>query len=245
MVHQAQGQLGPDPGLIPVIPVLGCPYINRPDLMERMLLSINRPLGDVVIIDNSPDASLPESYATVIRPGHNLGVAASWNRIIAEKPDAPWWAIVNSDIAFGPWDLAALAEHMTTVGGLALMQGFALFALDQATLDAVGTFDENFHPAYFEDNDFAYRATLAGVTITELENTLIHEGSAVIHSDKHYSDENGRTFGENGWYFHRKWGDYPHWEKFKTPFDAGGSIRDWTIDEQRLARQRWSMPEGT
>ena len=42
----------------------------------------------------------------VIQPGHNLGVAASWNLGIKATPLADWWLICNSDIKFGPGDLA-------------------------------------------------------------------------------------------------------------------------------------------
>jgi hypothetical protein len=37
-----------------------------------------------------------------------------------------------------------------------------------------------------------------------------------------------------------KWGGYPRHERFTTPFNAGGSVRDWTLDLARIEDQRWN-----
>ena len=39
---------------------------------------------------------------------------------------------------------------------------FSCFMIGREALEKVGPFDENFYPAYFEDNDYHYRIRLAG-----------------------------------------------------------------------------------
>src|SRR6478609_1560237 len=95
------------------IPVLIVPILNQPELLYRMLKSIDHPVDRVVVIDNGDvvlDLSEDEPWGQlrIVRPGHNLGVAASWNLGLRVTPQAPWWLIVNHDLEFGPGDLARL-----------------------------------------------------------------------------------------------------------------------------------------
>jgi len=226
-----------------MIPVLGVPILTEPDLLWRMLDSIDVPIGRTIIIDNGgvvPDLEAFNRDVELERPGRNLGVAASWNRIMAAAPDTPWWCIVNHDIVFAPGDLARLATHMEQEGGLALLGTFSAFGVDRGTIDLVGTFDENFHPAYFEDNDFDYRCRLAGVPMAGLPAGLAHEISSTLRSNGAFRDANMRTFPRNGEYFARKWGGSPYHEVYATPFNEGGDIRAWELDESRLAAQSWT-----
>jgi len=220
-----------------VIPVLGVPILTMPHMLDEMLASVDVKVGRLVIIDNG--GVVGDINAEVVRPDQNLGVAASWNLIMREFSDAPWWAIVGFDVIFAPGDLDRLVKHMETVGGCALLGGFSAFGIDHLALDGVGEFDENFHPAYFEDNDYDYRCQMAGVSLVGLPAGLQHRNSATISSE-HYSRENGRTFPQNALYYRMKWGGYPRHERFTTPFNAGGSVRDWTLDLARIEDQRWN-----
>lgn len=219
------------------IPVLGVPILNRPDLLKKMLASIDYPVNRVVVIDNG--AVVSDDVANVHRPGRNLGVAASWNYIITSNPDAPWWCIVNSDLEFAPGDLERLATHMETQGGFAFLLTPSAFGITKEVVEKVGLFDENFHPAYYEDNDYVYRCGLLDVTCTALPAHYAHERSSTIYSDMTYLQENGRTFPENTMYYMHKWGGIPLQEAFKTPFNRGGSPREWTLDPDRIARLTW------
>jgi hypothetical protein len=49
-----------------------------------------------------------------------------------------------------------------------------------------------------------------------------------------------RSFPKNSEYFVRKWGGTPYHEVYTTPFNAGGDIRSWQLDVDRLAAQRWT-----
>jgi GT2 family glycosyltransferase len=225
-----------------VIPVIGIPYLTRPDLLAKMLETIPRDSVERIhIIDNSPpDMALraaDDRQLVVSRMHHNMGVAASWNLIIKANPKAPWWAIFNSDLFLEPEDLTNLEETMRT-NDIAFMGGLHAFGVSQRAIAEVGWFDENFVPAYFEDNDWHYRARLAGFEVAWLGSPG-HFGSHVIRSSVLYASENRRTFADNERYYVAKWGGGTAAEVFTTPFDKGGSPRDCTTDITRLAELTW------
>lgn len=225
-----------------MIPAIIVPILNQPDLLGKCLVSIDAPFERLVIIDNGGVVDLegPPSL-TVIHPGHNLGVAASWNLGMRVTPTAPWWLITNFDIEFGEGDLAKLEATVDPgVAGIYYMLGMAAFALTQATVKAVGYFDENFHPAYDEDLDYSRRAKLLDLPVFEVGFTGTHVGSATIYADPVYRYMNGRTHPANDAYYARKWGGAKEGgETFSTPFNQGGHVGDWRLDPERLRDQVW------
>jgi GT2 family glycosyltransferase len=225
-----------------MIPVLAIPALNRPDLLRQCLASIDEPVGRLLVIDNSPDGSMDPGGVEVIRVGANLGVAASWNLALKANPQAPWWAIASVDVEFGAGDLGRLAMFMErpepTVGCLLR---FGAFGLNRAALDSVGFFDESFHPIYCEDCDYEYRCKLAGVPIVDVGSGTVHleSGSVSLHAG--HTADNARSFPANHDYYRAKWGGPVRGgEVFTTPFDRGGSIRDWTLDPARLRELAWN-----
>ncbi len=214
-----------------MIPVLGVPILTRPELLDAMLASVDVEVGRTIIVDNG---GVTDREA--IRPGWNLGVAASWNLIIKASPLAPWWAIVNFDVVFAPGDLERLAEHMENVGGLAMLGEMHAFGVDAATIERVGFFDENFHPGYCEDVDFKRRCRLAQVSVATLPAGLTHHTSSTI-AEPRYQQHNSRTYLENRAYYDQKWGGA---ESFDTPFGAGGHVGDWRLSLDRLRRLAWT-----
>ena len=225
-----------------MIPVLGVPILTGPELLWEMLDSVDVPVGRVIVIDNGcvvPELEAFNRDIELVRPGCNLGVAASWNRIMHMAPAAPWWMMVGYDLTFAPGDLDRLTTHMETIGGVGMLGTFSAFALDRATLAAVGTFDENFHPAYYEDNDYDYRCRLKGVPINALPFGGKHKISSTIYSKPSYFAENQRTFVSNHYYFLSKWGGEPYQERFATPFDNGSDPASWSLIEGRVAEQTW------
>jgi GT2 family glycosyltransferase len=230
-----------------MIPVLGVPVLNRPDLLYTMLSSTKGvDIEQIVIVDNGDVVpEITNGNIRVIRPGHNLGVSASWNLILKSTPKAPWWMFSNSDIEFAPGDLDRLSHHMETEGGVALLGTFSVFGVTAQALETVGFFDENFAPAYFEDNDYDYRCQLAGISLVGLPTGLRHEISSTLRSSESYHRQNQYTFACNQDYYRRKWGGNPTNEEFKTPFNSGQDPRSWTLDIRRLAAQAWSRDEPT
>jgi GT2 family glycosyltransferase len=228
-----------------MIPVLICPVLSRFDLLERMIASIDHPVGRLVIVDNSLTGySNPE--AAVIRPITGLGYPGGINAGILQTPDAPWWAWVNNDIEFGPGDLAHIAEVMDAAQGPTHLTGSdrrlrnAYGAMNAACIDTVGLFDDwAFYPIYFDDDDYEYRCRLGGVEWLTYDGTINHAGSMTINSDEHLRAENSRSFMQNRARYIAKWGGVPGHECFSRPYDlpvplsysapdiAGRAMRLW------------------
>lgn len=226
-----------------MIPVIGVPILNRPELLDALIDSIDVRVEQTIVVDNGKlfDLYGSESKLSVIQPGHNIGVSASWNLVMQVTPHAPWWLLVNNDVTFGPGDLAILAQTIDPeLAAIYQMPSFSAFAMTQPGLTAVGYFDENFHPAYNEDLDMNRRAQLAGVPVIAVPFTGTHVGSATIYSDARYRFRNGFTHPANDEYYARKWGGPKEGgETFTTPFNQGGHVGDWRLDPERLRNQAW------
>ncbi|MEB3264404.1 MAG: hypothetical protein VKJ66_08545 [Synechococcus sp.] len=162
-------------------PVLGIPVVNRPDLLERLLLSLDAPVQTLALVDNGSGGAHPDAAALasllqnlqvdpptgvaqvrVARPFGNLGVAASWNQVLTGFPQAPFTLLVNNDVVFAPGVLqeALACLNPARAQFLPLLpppQEFSAFALTALAWDRVGLFDESFYPAYCEDLDYADR----------------------------------------------------------------------------------------
>lgn len=224
-----------------MIPVIGIPHLVNYEMLERCILSIHAEVGRIHIIDNSPAIGRIEYHdprVVITRPWRNFGVGASWNLIIKANPTARWWCIVNDDIEFGDGDLEMLEEQMK-VHDVVTFGGMHAFGIRASAVQKAGWFDENFVPAYFEDNDYHYRCKLLGVSYHQIQGNLTHHGSMVLKSSELYRMENGRTYPQNEGYYVAKWGGRPSEERFTTPFDRGGSPRDWTLEMNRLSNQAW------
>lgn len=216
-----------------MIPVLAVPVLVS-GKVERMLASVDIPVGRTLVIGQGiclPDAvNLP----------HNIGVAAAWNLVFKLFPSSPWWAIVNDDLVFAPGDLRRLVEAMTdTSPHLVTLDGFSAFAINQAALERVGYFDENFVPAYCEDADYEYRCKLAHVPILQISAELHHDRSSSIQ-DPYYGGQNTRTYPVNTAYYKAKWGgSLRGGETYLSPFDNGSDPACWIGDARRRRELDW------
>ena len=185
------------------------PVLNRYDLLQRMLDSVDVPVDHLLIIDNglgTDTLELSDRFAKVthLRMPANLGVAGSWNLGIKSFPYAHRWFIVSNDVVFQPGALEKLAQarrdEITLTADAPNWQAFALG--DEAVTD-LGLFDEcGFYPAYFEDNDYMRRAEFAGVNIRKLDIDLHHDNSSTIKSG--YQSKNDKTFFANQRYYQSK-----------------------------------------
>lgn len=230
------------------IPCMIVPILTQPELLDKMLASIDHPVERVIVIDNGAciDTSLGGRAVmpfkvNVVRLPHNIGVAASWNLGIKASPLSPYFVIVNHDIEWGPGDLARLeAKVDPRANAVYYSFGMAAFAVTPPALQAVGWWDESIHPAYDEDIDWQRRARLVGTLEVETGFTGKHVGSATIMSDPVLRAYNGRTHAANDRYYAAKWGgEKQGGETFTTPFNRGGHMGDWRLDIERLRQQAW------
>lgn len=205
------------------IPVLGFPVLNRYDHAENMVKSIDVPVDRMVIVDNGGKYKQGVFGAHVISPGANLGWGASINLMMRTNLQAPWWFFTNDDMIFCHGDLAEVEKFMQNASGptIGMMDGcgFAAFCVNPGAIEAVGWFDESYHPAYCEDCDWGVRASRLGIQIHEIPGHSIHIGSQTIRGE---GTNNDRTYQRNVAYHRAKWGGGPREEVFATPFDKGG-----------------------
>ena len=118
---------------------------------------------------------------------------------------------------------------------------FSCFLLSKRTWDTVGRFDENFKPAYFEDNDYHARIALAGLSAIRCSSApYFHFGSVTANAMRRTEaeeKERAASFVRNRVYFKMKWGYLPvdtevemRERYYATPFnDVVLTIRDCPI----------------
>lgn len=211
---------------------LTVPVLNRYDLLDRMIASIDFPVKHLLIIDNGASAVLEDiqidvpdcvQHTTYLPMPANLGVAASWNLGIKSFPYDDRWFFASNDVEFEPGALEKLCEARTDE--ITLCEYFPFwqaFSVGYEAVRRLGLFDEAFFPAYFEDNDFNTRANHHGVAIRKLPIEVLHENSATMHSDPVFAQKNGATFTRNEAHYRDKIA--------RSDFGFGG----WDVERRRL-----------
>jgi GT2 family glycosyltransferase len=179
------------------------PILRGPDILRRMLDTIDYPIRKLIIIDNGDalreTAGWPVEHVQstkVIKMPANLGVAGSWNLGIKADPFAPWWLIVNFDVEWPAGSLRAFAEQASGADVLLAQspQPYCAFAVGEDVVQRVGLFDEAFHPAYFEDNDYELRCAIEGVKVRRSTIPIVHHNSSTIG---YFGEINNRTYASN------------------------------------------------
>ena len=191
------------------------PVLNRYDLLQRMVDSIDIPL-ELLVLDNGDaleSLRVPAWVeARVLHLPTNQGVAGSWNLGIKLLPFEPVWFFTSADVVYLPGALAKLAEAKTDEITLtADFPHWQTFAIGEEVVRRIGLFDENLYPIYFEDNDYMKRAAEAGIKETRLDIPVDHDNSSTIRSDLKLAAQNARTFRSNSNYFDTKTEGLWHW----------------------------------
>lgn len=186
------------------------PVLNRYDLLQRMVNSIDYEIEHLLIIDNGAELETlsTNEYVkklTILKMPSNQGVAGSWNLGIKCFPFEPVWFFSSADTVYLAGALEALskasAEKITLA---AQFPHWQTFGIGEDAVRKIGLFDESIYPIYFEDNDYMRRADIAGVEIERLEIPLQHDNSSTINSDNNLKMQNNRTFSSNQQYFQSK-----------------------------------------
>lgn len=182
------------------LPLLGIPILNRVDLLQRLLDSLDHPVETLAVVDNSGgDGELRTWLRDLQRRGHpliqrvclahsfgNAGVACSWNQILLAFPAAPLALLANNDIAFAPGVIAAALERIdpTQPQFLALLPepaAFSAFLITAKAWDRIGLFDPAFHPAYCEDLEYRDRLR-ADPGLRCCDGAFAHEAMLALNS---------------------------------------------------------------
>lgn len=190
-------------------------------------------------------AELMKTVDTAVHPfvipnwKYNHGVSAGWNIGIEQSIyyGCDIVVIANDDIAFDRdtlyklrnsiwtdgFDLVSAVNTRDTAAAESKVYGenpdFSCFAIrPEEFTDRFGHFDENFTPAYFEDNDMAYRLKLHGAKFgNRLDAGIYHKGS-VTQNWGGQQVVSGDMFRANQSYYELKWGGRPGQERFIRPF---------------------------
>lgn len=153
----------------------------------------------------------------------NMGVGASWNWFLNNVPmEHGAMLICNDDVTFQKETMRMFSEEILKpeVDFLLALEVWATFAITEKLHKDLNGFDENFYPAYFEDNDYHYRMGLKGHKITHVpEIPLGHENSSTLAGFNEVETTiHHNNFRKNRKYYNDKWGGLPTHEKYLTPF---------------------------
>lgn len=226
--------------------VLIVPVLNRWDLAEQMIASVDVP-ARIVVVDNG-QIGMSGDFE-VIRPITNLGFGGGINTAIRQTPEAAWWMWAGADVTFASGDLTNITHLIEDARGPRVVTGdrsdsrllrFAYAALNRECIDAVGLLDEDsFFPAYFDDDDYEYRCRQGGVEWVTYNGQIAHQRSATIHSSPELAAENSRTFPENARRYEAKWGGPPGSERFSRPWGKPVPLSYSPPDIAGRARRAW------
>jgi GT2 family glycosyltransferase len=178
-------------------------------------------------------------------------LARAWNKGIrlAFERGADYCLVINLDLLFHPKfldNLIAFAQSHPEAIAWSGMLGtekdvlqavpvgtevfpvvsFCAFLIDRRLLEAVGPFDEQFSPAYFEDSDMVYRIKLRGLKLLTTASALFHHfesvtlQSAIFKTEFQYVKTFSDSVKINEARFVRKWGGVPGSEQYQVPYDG-------------------------
>jgi len=193
------------------IPVIGVPIVNGVHWLERLIESIDYPVDNLFIVNNSADEEVTQELERLVKvkkeninkiyltnfPG-NIGCASAWNLIIKCYLMSPYWIISNHDIGFTPGFLETMvaraqdpetgivfgkAENYISAEnkGIITLGSWDIFLIKDWAVHKFGLFDENLYPAYSEDIDYLLRTLVHPIKKTSVELPYYHGESTDYH----------------------------------------------------------------
>lgn len=193
------------------------PVLNRYDLLNRMIESIDYPIESLLVIDNGarlrqPDETKPEcsnphvkDFQVLAMP-NNLGISSSWNLGVKSYPFETIYYFTSNDCVFAPGTLQKL-ELVSQTDRMTISQlwpHFQLFSVGECVFENCGLFDEAIFPMNFEDDEFAWRMTEMGYQIQTADLPMQHDGQMTFKSNQHYANRNAMTYKANERYYNEK-----------------------------------------
>jgi GT2 family glycosyltransferase len=183
------------------------PVLNRIDLLERCVNSIDYDIENLIIINNGKENIIDFKNKYIknmycLNMPTNLGVATSWNLGIKSTPYSDGWIFLNSDAWFNPGALKVYLEtlrldNIQVVSEQITTPPWCCAWVGANVVEKIGLFCEGFHPAYFEDWDYERRAKFAGFEITVSQAEVNHQWSSTIQSNILFDLLNTTTFPAN------------------------------------------------
>lgn len=199
------------------IPVIGAPIVNNPYWLHRLIMSVDYPVENFVIINNNGRGQIDKELDTIAQMSHdfidnikvvhmpaNIGCAGAWNLIIKCYMNASYWMIVNDDIAFKPGCLKQVAKIYADNPDMGMVHPNAgewgigtwdCFAISEKVVRLFGLFDENTYPAYCEDADYIMRMAHRPIQkVVNLDSQFIRGHG---EPNEYYEDNGGGRTGQS------------------------------------------------
>lgn len=190
-----------------MIPLLAITTLNQLESFKNLITSIDYPIKRVSVLCNSYSfdylvkirelcsSDFVEEFMISHCP-YNMGCSASWNYHIKMNPECDYWMFVGDDITFSPGDLesANITSSSHDTSFCSLKTKYSFFALSKKCVNVIGFFDENIHPAYFEDDDYDRRINQSYfLSMSRFKFNGTHFGSGTAHN---LSEENSNKLKE-------------------------------------------------
>jgi len=149
------------------------------------------------------------------------------------QPEATLWSMG------GYHDLAGLESAVDNSADYHEHPNFSSFMVHRSFGRTFGRFDENFVPAYCEDNDAVARIAHAdGKAFITGGAWMYHFGSRTINSDEEFRSKMPLDFTRNAQYFQHKWGtgivnepDQMREQYYHHPYNIGElALHEWIPD---------------
>jgi GT2 family glycosyltransferase len=149
----------------------------------------------------------------------NLLYAISGKQVNSDDRETVMVTGRNVRGSMSPHDLLIYKAKGGALEGASESPDFSCFLIKKDFFDKVGYFDENFKPAYFEDNDAHRRINLLGFKALNVNAPFYHFGS-VTQNWQGVPAVPGEQFDANRQYYINKWGGAPGQERFDTPYNS-------------------------
>jgi GT2 family glycosyltransferase len=137
----------------------------------------------------------------------------------AEKVDATHVLMLNDDIYLGrtEHEIKMVIKNNQNADFINSFQNWCSFILKVDMWKKAGKFDEEFFPAYFEDNSFDYKMSLmkANKTWTSFLDPIVYRNSMTIAKEPSLNNR----FAQNRAMYIDMWGGLPSEEIYLTKFN--------------------------
>ena len=207
-----------------MIPLLAITTLNQIDSFENLINSIDYPIKTISVLCNSYsfdylleikkkcNSNFVQEFMISYCP-YNMGCATSWNYHIKMNPECDYWIFSGDDITFSKGDLRNSNESSkeSDIAFSSLPEKYSFFSLSKKCVNLLGFFDENIHPAYFEDDDFDRRIQKHKFLITTFRFNGYHIGSGTSKNLSEINKQNlKKIYDMNQKYYNNKIinGDY-------------------------------------
>jgi hypothetical protein len=231
---------------------------SNPDLLDKCLLSWPKGVDKAILWQGNKTELQPiyekhkNNCAFTIKRINNWGYGGGNNLIFKEAFDKRNYDAVigvGSDTEMLPGFWENFIIDLDKYDFVESTHQFNCFYISKKCFKTVGSFDENFFPAYIEDDDYRIRILKSGIKYKNSHGShdlFSHVGSATIKSLSEIEKLRAyKSFQLNRDYMERKWGgnqfSIPKWRPvFEHPFDdPDWPLYKWVLNSEERKNKLW------